>query len=254
MSNSYKDFFNKAQTTKGVRKALPAPLRRAQKETKGKKSRVNPLMLSLTAFGFLVTVAGTFYFDEIERFLRKIDIGVFARAAAEEATKEKTKENKNEGAGIERPATTADAAQNTTGKQAGDATVDEIEINHFARLRERKKELDKREEDLNKLEVEIAQQRQEVEQKLKELEDVRRKISSVLEEKVQIDEQKVENLVQFYSNMKAPQAAKIVETIDEGLAVQVIAKMKKKNAADIMNLLKPEKAQAISEKYVGYRK
>jgi flagellar motility protein MotE (MotC chaperone) len=76
----------------------------------------------------------------------------------------------------------------------------------------------------------------------------------VLADKVQADEQKVDNLVQFYSNMKAPQAAKIIETIDEDLAVQVIAKMKKKNAADIMNLLKPEKAQMISERYVGYRK
>jgi flagellar motility protein MotE (MotC chaperone) len=30
--------------------------------------------------------------------------------------------------------------------------------------------------------------------------------------------------------------------------------MKKKNAADIMNLLKPEKAQTISEKYAGYKR
>ena len=75
----------------------------------------------------------------------------------------------------------------------------------------------------------MAKQRQELESKLKELEEVRRNISSTLETKVQSDDQKVQDLVQFYSNMKPPQAAKIMETIDETLAVRIIEKMKKKN-------------------------
>ena len=54
--------------------------------------------------------------------------------------------------------------------------------------------------------------------------------------------------------MKPPQAAKVFETLDEDLAVDILTKMKKKNAADILNLLKPERAQSLSEKYAGFRR
>ena len=40
----------------------------------------------------------------------------------------------------------------------------------------------------------------------------------------------------------------------QALAVEVLAKMKKKNAAEIMNLLPADKARVLSEKYTGYRR
>lgn len=253
MKNSYEDFFEKAQKTKGVRKSLPLVTKKVIRANKNSGSKSSKAMIVFVGLGFVLTSLGTIYFEETTKFLGRIDISLFSSALAEDHGEKKEEhsssasEKKN------------DDGAKTEGKNPGSqpATAidpEEIELNHFAKLRERKIELDKREENLNKMESEIQQQRQEVEHKLKELEDVRRKISSVLEEKVAADEQKVENLVNFYSNMKAPQAAKIIESIDEDLAVQVIAKMKKKNAADIMNLLKPEKAQSISEKYVGYKK
>ena len=52
--------------------------------------------------------------------------------------------------------------------------------------------------------------------------------------------------------MKPQQAAKVMEKIDEELAIRVLAKMKKKSAAEVLNLLEPEKAKRLSEKYVGY--
>jgi flagellar motility protein MotE (MotC chaperone) len=257
MSSGYKDYFDRAQKQKGLRKGAPSPVVRnnvRNKPTAPKaRQKMNPLALMVAVVGFLVTLTGTYYLDEVEKFLSRIELGLFARAAAEVTEKPN-------------PETATKAGANSTGQVSADNSsieggavspakeAEDVELNHFARLRERKQELDRREEELNKMEAELALQRQEVEKKLQDLEQVRRKISSVLEDKVQADDQKVENLVQFYSNMKAPQAAKIIETIDEDLAVQVMAKMKKKTAADIMNLLKPEKAQAISEKYVGYRK
>jgi len=54
--------------------------------------------------------------------------------------------------------------------------------------------------------------------------------------------------------MKPAQAAKVFETMDEDLAVEILGKMKKKNAAEVMNLIKPEKAQVFSEKYAGYKR
>ena len=54
--------------------------------------------------------------------------------------------------------------------------------------------------------------------------------------------------------MKPQQAAKVFETMDEDLAVEIIGRMKRKPAAEILNLLKAEKAQVISEKYTGYKR
>jgi flagellar motility protein MotE (MotC chaperone) len=102
--------------------------------------------------------------------------------------------------------------------------------------------------------AELQVQREQLEKRMNELEENRKKISSMLEERTQVDEKKVDTLVQLYSSMKPQQAAPVIESLDEDLAVEVIAKMKRKPAADIMNLLKPEKAKVISEKFTGYKK
>ena len=71
---------------------------------------------------------------------------------------------------------------------------------------------------------------------------------------MELDEGKIKRLVDFYSNMKPQKAAKILTKINEDLAVEVLGKMKKKNAADIMNLLEPKKARVLSEKFAGYKR
>lgn len=276
MSNSYKEFFDKAQQQSGVTKKhhslspaakSSAPTSSAKSLASRSRKKDEPqsfklsqqkAILSFVVLGFVVTLVGGLYTDEIITFLKSVDISLFSMAGAEEnaagsaaSKSEKAAKLSDNSAANEQ--TTSTGAATGVGKKT-DSEGEDVELNHLARLRERKIELDKREEDLAKLEEELTKQRAELEQKLKELENVRRNISSTLEEKVQNDDQKIQDLVLFYSNMKPPQAAKVIETIDETLAVRIIEKMKKKNAADIMNLLKPEKAQALSEKYAGYRK
>ena len=79
-------------------------------------------------------------------------------------------------------------------------------------------------------------------------------IAQTLKDRVEVDQEKVTKLVDLYSNMKPKQAADVIGSINEDLAVEVLAKMKKKSAAEIMNLLSPEKARVLSEKYTGYRR
>lgn len=270
MKNSYKEFFDKAQQQSGVIKktrpamsATPSPSQKAlaarikkKEEKHSSKLSQQKLILSLVSIGFAITLAGGLYTDEIIIFMKSVNFSLFSIAGAQGASSgaassksEKSSKASEAGTAVKDGETNAASME-----KKSDSEGDEVELNHLARLRERKIELDKREEDLAKLEEELTKQRAELEQKLKELENVRRNISSTLEEKVQNDDQKVQDLVLFYSNMKPPQAARVMETIDESLAIRIIEKMKKKNAADILNLLKPEKAQSLSEKYAGYRK
>jgi flagellar motility protein MotE (MotC chaperone) len=132
--------------------------------------------------------------------------------------------------------------------------MNDEQIDHLSKLNDRKKELDEREEELNRMEQELQAQKTELDKRMQELEGVRRGISSVLEEKVAVDSKKVDTLVLMYSDMKPPQAAKVFETMDEDLAVEILGRMKKKSAADIMNLLKPDKAQVLTEKFAGYKR
>lgn len=145
------------------------------------------------------------------------------------------------------PTTAAAKAPETKMTQASS------EADYLFKLSERKKQLDQREEELNKFAEDLSKQKEEIDNKLKNLESIRSKISSVLEERIKADENKIDTLVQVYTNMKPQQAAKVFEVLDEDLVIEILAKMKKKNAADIMNLIKSEKAQVLSEKFSGYR-
>lgn len=216
----------------------------AQSTQKRNKKRGIPWRLVITSiFGLLMTLWALGNIEKVEKFFTNIEIEVLGTAHAETAQ------------AAESPVNGSDSKESAkTPVESAKKEWSKDDIDHFVKLNDRKRELDLREEELNRLEAELASQKQELENKLKRLEDTRGQISSVLEERVKVDEQKVDTLVQMYSNMKPQNAAKVFESIDEDLAVEVLGKMKKKNAADIMNLLKPEKAQVLSEKYAGYKK
>lgn len=257
MKNGYDQFFKQARTASrnsGKRFDLPehtmsaqAPKKKAAPSPmplrKAKKRKSFPWMLSGVSFvGIMLALVGMQYSQQLESWMKRVEIGLGVAMAEEKAPEPKAE--KKEAAGAE--------AKDDEGKAHRE--IAEEDVNHLSKLNERKKELDAREEELGRQEAELAKQREELDRRLKELEGTREKISEILQDRVKADDQKVETLVQMYSNMKAPQAAKVFESMDEDLAVEILGRMKKKNAADIMNLLKPEKTQVFSEKYAGYKR
>lgn len=183
-------------------------------------------------------------FDDIESYVNKIEIGLGTAQAETTPAAQETAKPEGEVKPVE-------GAPEAPLAKVGE--VKEDNADYLFKLAERKKELDAREEELNKKTAEIAKQKTEIETKLKQLEESREKISSMLKERITTDSQKVDNLVQLYTNMKATQAAKVFETMDEDLVIEILSRMKKKSAADILNLVKVEKAQKFSERYAGYR-
>lgn len=218
---------------------------RHQMQTKKKvrRSKVPWKLAGISFLGIVFAVGGMLYHEQIESVAKRIEFSLIGQAIAEEPKaeyKDEKKEAKKEA---------AQAAAEAPKKEFTDE-----EVNHFMKLNDRKKELDAREEELNRMEQELAAQKADLEKRMQNLEKTRRDISSVLEERVKTDDKKVETLVQMYSNMKPQQAAKVFEEMDEDLAVDIIGRMKKKNAAEIMNLIKPEKAKVFAEKFAGYKR
>lgn len=248
--NGYDQFFKEAKKTaqaqKPVQTISASKLRENMQIKKSSKpSRKFPVVqFSL----FVVCALGLFLaienFDKIESTLSKIEIGLGV-AQAETAPSSATAA----------PAPTVAEGVAPAAASASGTIRAEIEddSDYIYKLSERKKVLDQREEELNKKAAEIEAQKVVIEGKLKELEEYRGKISAMLQDRIKADDSKVETLVQVYTNMKPGQAAKIFETMDEDLVIDILSRMKKKSAAEILNLIKTEKAQAFAEKFAGYR-
>ncbi len=243
MKTGYDQFFTKAKQTS---KANPSASKKSpiQRQKRSKRSSFPTKSLFIFALIAGMGLLAVENFDEIETQLKRIEIGV-GLAHAEDKPIAKA-------AAAPIDAATPAVAGSLDNKAISiDKPVDESD--YLFKLADRKKQLDEREEELNKVAAEIAKQKVEIEEKLQKLEETRQKISTALEEKIKADDGKVETLVQMYSNMKPQQAAKVFETLDEDLVIEILGRMKKKNAADILNLIKAEKAQIFAERYVGYR-
>lgn len=246
--NGYDQFFKEAKKnaqTQAPAKTISMPKLRENMQTKKSKKPVRKFpIVQFTIFIFcgLGLFLAIENFDQIESTLQKIEIGLGV-AQAETAVPSEA---------VPAASVGAIAASVSSGTIHTEVQAED-DSDYIYKLTERKRVLDAREEELNKKAAEIEAQKVVIEKKLSELEEYRTKISAMLQDRIKSDDGKVETLVQVYTNMKPNQAAKIFETMDEDLVIDILSRMKKKSAAEILNLIKTEKAQAFAEKYAGYR-
>lgn len=219
-----------------------------KKNTKKPAKKIPWKFVGVSVVGVVVAFFGLNHSSDVDKYLKKVEFSLMGVASAEEKAPAKDMAQVKEEKAGEVKSDKKDEA-NVSKKEYSDE-----EINHFAKMNERKRELDAREEELNRMETELAAQKVDLEKRMNELDSTRRQISSILDDKVKADDKKVDALVQVYTNMKPQQAAKIFETMDEDLAIEILGRMKRKPAAEVLNLLKAEKAQTLSEKYAGYKK
>jgi flagellar motility protein MotE (MotC chaperone) len=248
MSNGYDLFFKAAKAARhedGQERLLRQALRMKKKKPRPPLpwKAVGGLAISLILAGFYAAEP-----DWFESLIGRIEVSAVGEADAEAAGPAAEKTN----AEGEKAAATAGEAAPDKGHEPKAAVPEDL--SHFEKLKQRKLELDMREKELTELEEELQKQKVELDKRIVQLEEMRGQIAQVLKDRVEMDQEKVNKLVDLYSNMKPKQAADVIGSINEDLAVEILAKMKKKSAAEIMNLLPPEKARMLSEKYTGYRR
>ena len=124
----------------------------------------------------------------------------------------------------------------------------------FETIEKKNKELKRREEELKIKEEKIKA----IEAKVsKDLEKIEKKISSSKQQLGMQNEKKKENvqtLVKVYSSMKPGEAAKLIEAIDEDLALKIVSGMKSKIAGQVLSQLDVKVAKRISETLAGKTK
>lgn len=273
MKSGYDQHFKKVQqTAKNVRGSMPKGkakqrsaavptdaevairqalgLKQAARRPKLKPAKISTVVGAAAVMGGLgVMVWLALEPSRLDHWLERVEIGIFGETLAAESGGSKSEKSAEAGPAKEEKSSSSESR----GPQAVGETVPH-DLSYYAKLNEKREELDLREKELGELEEELHKQKAEVEARIQHLEGLREQIAGVLKEKVEVDQEKVNRLVEFYSNMKPQQAAKVIGTLNEDLAIEVLGKMKKKSAAEIMNLLEPDKAQVLSEKFAGYKR
>lgn len=257
----------------------------SQRRQKAKRSRRRPppvlaiVLLAISIAAGVVGVMAPNSFDSIDSMqaalsalhipqIPKLSVGFFGLASAAEKSQTKSAETKSDakpegksegkGDSAKKVAGAAETAEDKGPAKGENGNPDlkqwtNEEMSFFRRLNERKVELDRREAELAKLEEELQKQRMGIEGKIKQLETMRAEISATLKGRVEQDQEKVAKLIDVYSNMKPVSASRVIETLNEDLAVTILDRMKKKNAAEILNMMSAQKAKKLSEMLTGYR-
>jgi len=239
--NNYKDHFKKM-------KSNSHPVRMKQKQRTRKPHNRKSLSSLKAASVMLLALSASFYgFLYPESIIEIADrVTIFSAGhASEAATPAATKEHEKEEVAVKEEA-------KKPAKKAGKSGEVSDNTKYIQHLEERKTALDEKEKQLKELEEKLQLEKVALEKKVEELEAKRRDIASKLESRVQADEESLKKLVDMYTNMKPQNAAQVMVSLDDELAINVLKRMKKQTAGNILNFMPPQKAKSLSEKYTGY--
>lgn len=139
-----------------------------------------------------------------------------------------------------------DAAKDAeNGKAMAEADNSKDEASTAASLN--RQELLAKQEELTNREAALAQLEKDLDAKLVKLHELEARLSRMLEQADALKDQKMKHLVNVYSNMKSKQAAQVLETLDEDIAVKILAGMQGRQAGEVLTFVNPKKAAKLSE-------
>jgi len=131
-----------------------------------------------------------------------------------------------------------------TRAQNGDSTPAEMDV--LRQLSDRREQLEKRARDLDTREDLLKVTEKRVDQKIQDLENLRKQLQAMVNQVSETQAAQTENLVKIYETMNPEEAARIFETLDMPVLLNVIQHMKPKSTAPIMAKMAPEKAKELT--------
>lgn len=151
------------------------------------------------------------------------------------------------------PAAEADAPQAASApenewKDSSDNDLEYSAVNMqlFEDLAKRRSELDGRERELATRAALLQAAERNLDQKYKELNDLRSEVKELLQQQSDEETARIASLVKIYEGMKAKDAARIFDTLDMDVLLQVIGKMSERKSAPIIAAMNPERARSVT--------
>lgn len=113
-------------------------------------------------------------------------------------------------------------------------------------LSKRREDLVKRERVLETREALLKAAEQEIDQKYQELDQLRAKLENLLQTQSDEEKERIASLVKVYEGMKPKDAARIFDTLDLDILVQVVAQMSERKLSPVLAAMNPERARTIT--------
>jgi flagellar motility protein MotE (MotC chaperone) len=104
-----------------------------------------------------------------------------------------------------------------------------------------------KQQELTRREQDVLMLKQQMEARLQELQSAEKKVQGMLKEAHGVHEQKIKHLITAYTNMKPKQAALALESLDERLAVRILAGMNPKQAGEMLTYANPKTVAKLTE-------
>jgi flagellar motility protein MotE (MotC chaperone) len=142
--------------------------------------------------------------------------------------------------------------QDTTQVAVADPSVDDAdsssaaEIEVLTSLSKRRSELDSREQDLDMQANLIAAAEKRVDDKISSLKDLQTQMQTLLGQRDAADQALINSLVKTYSSMKPADAARIFNSLDDTVELNVAALMKSDVLGAILAKMQPDMAEKLT--------
>lgn len=173
--------------------------------------------------------------------------------AKDSAPKDRTPAQKPEASGAD-AAQAAPASETTAaptcpvgGDLAKEAGLTPNELAVLESLSERRKQLDAREAGFADQIALLDAAEKRVAERVAELKELEEAVNALLGQLDEQEEKRVAALVNVYQKMRAKDAAAIFDALDDAVLLQVAARMKEQNLAEIMGEMQPAAARKLTE-------
>lgn len=132
-------------------------------------------------------------------------------------------------------------------KESRQAAPGEIDFEILKSIEQKEQDLKEREQVLEMKEEQLKLLTTEIEKKLSKIKKAQSRIEEMVILREDLVEKSIKHLVKVYSSMKPAEAAPLIEKLDKGITIQILSKMKGKNAGKILARVNPTLAAQLSE-------
>lgn len=143
----------------------------------------------------------------------------------------------------------AEESQETTYSSVEERRIFALMEQERQELQQDRQNLELRENELKTLEASVDNKIKEIDNKLEKLKTLQRKIEKLLAEKSNREKERIENLSAIYEKMVPARAALAMSRMDPVLATDILAQMKPKAAARILDMLDKQKTSQLSNTF-----
>lgn len=127
-----------------------------------------------------------------------------------------------------------------------DDEYSDVKLELFNDLAKRRKDIEAKEKEIALREALLKAGQAELEQKYQEMTTIKGDIEALLKKQNDEENKRIASLVKIYEGMKAKDAARIFDTLDMDVLLQVMTKMSERKSAPILAAMNADKARNVT--------